>query len=778
MGMDDAVVSGLLDDLPLMPTLPLAAEGIDWSQLQWSWPLPRGVVLGLVAVVVVVATLAYLARGRLRWPQRCALAGLRLLTLLGILLMFSGVSVARFFSQPAELVVLVDDSASMALPADPAASEGPSRMQAVRSLLAGDAAWRARLEARYDVRLETLTERFEQWEAWEQASSPAEHPQSPLGTWLLEAAFTQQGKQTAAVVVFSDGRVTRGQSLERVADEVRRLEIPVVAVGVGSDRPPLDVEVETVLVDDWVLVGDRVQVRTLVRLEGVDASLEGTVRLQSRGDTPNVLAEERLRVDENQQTLWVPLEFVPREEAELSLEVVVETDVTERNTDNNRAAFPLEVRNQPLRVLLVQDAPSYEFRFLKHALERAQVQSGDAIERPSEAGGPPSLIELTSVLQQGDPRYAAQDLSAAALPPVGREDLGALDVVILSDASVASLGQVFLSQLAEVVTERGVGLLLVAGPDHLPEAIVETPLEALLPVRLAGRAAAETAFRRRPVPLRLTASGQQQPSLELREGAPATWPPVTAVWPVGGLKPAAQVLLETAEADAMPVVVTQKVGAGTVRLQLTDETFRLHAFEPTGRLYQRFWLQAIRELARGKRNANRERWELQVDGRRFVEGAPVPLRARVPGDVERVRARVRGGTIDRDVELLPAGSGGYETEVTNLPPGDYRVVLTEPIRDEGVAPAARFVVEAAPSELTQPEADYAALRAVATKTGGAFFSAAEVTREELEASIRKLPPTKLEPLPDRPLWNHPLAAVLLFGSLSAEWLLRRKWGMV
>jgi hypothetical protein len=38
-------------------------------------------------------------------------------------------------------------------------------------------------------------------------------------------------------------------------------------------------------------------------------------------------------------------------------------------------------------------------------------------------------------------------------------------------------------------------------------------------------------------------------------------------------------------------------------------------------------------------------------------------------------------------------------------------------------------------------------------------------------------PVRIQTLPPRPIWNHPLVGLLLVGLLTAEWLLRRRSGL-
>ena len=69
--------------------------------------------------------------------------------------------------------------------------------------------------------------------------------------------------------------------------------------------------------------------------------------------------------------------------------------------------------------------------------------------------------------------------------PAAKDDLFAYDVVIFGDADISYLSQSQLQNLVEFVTEKGGGVLFVAGELFNPLAYHGTPLELLLPIELS-----------------------------------------------------------------------------------------------------------------------------------------------------------------------------------------------------------------------------------------------------------------------------------------------------
>ncbi|QDS96149.1 hypothetical protein FF011L_49570 [Roseimaritima multifibrata] len=737
-----------------------------WNGSTWQayWPLPIWVVGLLAILLVAVAVLSYWKNAPGLGP-RFLMIFLRAFSLLMLLAMLSGFALARYETQPAEVVLLLDHSGSMQAPADVSTSAGSdalSRLQQASDILLDDQNVLSLLQESYQVRIEGWNGSIDLNDPQELAEELAdleEYPRSPLGNWLLETVALQAGQRTAAIVLISDGIVTDGKTLQAAADQAAIQQIPLVMVGLGKTEVRLDLAIEDVIHGAWALMGDRVTVQAMVRTTGLKAGQEVEVQLQDES-TGEVRDRQTIRVADGESMHAVELTFVADQPKEAMWKVVVVPQATEIERANNERVIRVDIRDQPLKVLLVQDRPSYEFRYLKHLLERVRNQADSS--KP--------LIELTSVLQSGDPEYARQDQTAEILPPVGREALKQMDAVILSDAALSLLGDIFLKQLALAVQEDGVGLIIVAGPRHLPAELKGTPLQSMVPVDLQSVETPRSTQGMKSI--RWTPLGKNTSSLRLSESGDVPLPMLSAVWAARQVRPLGKVLWESDDAEALPIVVTQFAGAGQVRLQLTDETFRLQSFDGTGNLHERYWLQAIRELARGKRQASNSPWELEVEGDRFAVGETVPLRAKIQGDPQVVKVLLRSGDHEQMIELDSVGPGEYRAAAVDLPAGSYQAILIEPLIASGAPLEDRFVVDVTPLEKIRLNSDFAAMQVAAERSGGTFLEPNARFAKQLQAAIPALPPVRLQPLPATPLWNHPLVALLLFTSLAAEWILR------
>ncbi|QDV71787.1 hypothetical protein Poly24_55270 [Rosistilla carotiformis] len=736
-------------------------------EFQHAWPLPAwAMVLLFVAVAGWMTWL--LIRQRLAWQRVLGLSVLRLSAVALLFGMLGGWRLSFFETELPDLILLVDDSASMQLPSGDSAGEaGIDRLTRARDLLAEP----GRLETlgeRYRLKLLAISDQMRPVDALQDLQ--AQGLSSRLGDGLLQIANAQRGRSTAAIVLLSDGVVTEGVALRVAADQLASQNIPLWTVGIGGEQSPPELAIDEVIADDHAFLGDEVQVRVLLRGSAPPGS-EVAVELRDR-DSEAVLDRRQVRMEAASTRTVVPLRFSANRPGPWNLEVVAPPIAGEIFTDNNRKPMRVVVRDEPIGVLLIAQQPSYEFRFLKHLLERAQGQ-GAAAE---------NLIRLTSVLQDGDPRYAEQDRSAATLPPVKASDLQALDVVILCDADIDQLGDLMIDQIDNLVRSQGTGLVVVAGPENRLAAR-GSAWDHLMPVKLEDLKA-PTGLQSRPLTVFRTRLGEASGELPLPAGI--RWsdlPPFYWLLRAPAVKPAAQVVLATDETGKevapTPVIVTQIVGAGQVWLQLSDESFRWLSGSSIHNLHERYWLQVIRQLARRKRIDTIDRAVLQVSGTRFTQGQSVEIELALPAAEPRRQARVAIRSPDDPprLETLYPSSDPQRLRgtVSDLPAGDYWIELIDPVFESPPEPVA-LRIETPSIEIADGRAALLALDEASQISGGKMLSVAQATGS-LWSSLPVGRAIRLRELPSRPIWNHWIVAAIVVGLLSGEWILRRRWGL-
>lgn len=784
---------------------PVAGEGVEVSFTHtWPWP-PWGTLLFLLLSAAYVVAIYLREPGPARRRTRLMLAVIRLV-LIGLLLtMMYGWMRDRYRTDLPDVVIVVDDSGSMNV-ADQfderrlqtrlerllkaSALDQPSRVNLAKALLLDpERGWLSDLHKKYNVKLYLLSTA-----ARVQSGTKEEHTAivrameangecSRLGNGLQDILESQRGRPTAAVILMTDGVTTEGKPISEVAHYARRKQVPLFVVGVGDERPPRDVRLSDLLVDDAVFLGDVVNFDFRLAGSGF-ASQEVNVWLRKQG-SDEVLTQQKLTISGDTTSQPVRLSYRPAEEGTFEFIVGVDPQPNESNLENNRLMQRVHVRDETIRVLYVQEYPSPEFRFLKTLLERGLKRAN---------GG--KAIELKTVLQEADLEYVELDETAERVFPVSREELFRYDVVLFGDVNPSYLSRPVLENLVAYVTERGGGLVFLAGPRHTPLAYRGSPLEDLFPCDLNSVALpADDALLTRTRHVQLTPLGAVSPPLQLADTAAGNlelWrslPPLR--WFLPALEPrvGAQVLV-TADGDPAanelphPLLLMQYAGAGRVVLQATDESYLWSRFQGTDVYYERYWIQLIRYLSRARLLGTSRGVELTSDRSQYFRGESVPLQVRFLDDrtapvaddgvvvvVEQEGGRRQRIKLQRDL----ARRGIFEGSVSNLAEGSYRTWLAAPTID-GNPPATDFAVLPPPGEQARLAMDATDLRLAAKTSNGKFYDMAAV--ERLVDDLPEGRQVRVESLPSVPIWNSPVLAGLFVGLLTLEWLLRKRLGLL
>ncbi|MBN1910085.1 MAG: VWA domain-containing protein [Pirellulales bacterium] len=800
-------------------------EGASWS-LEHTWPWPPWVsVLAVAAIVVFVVFIYSRENRRAHWFVRGFLATIRLSLVAIVLLMIAQFMLALQRTGLPYVAVLVDDSLSMGvvdrydeplqgdlrrrlekaelekgarhhLPERPEGGfaqmvpgtffepEGTLSREnlAKMILLEKDARLLHRVAEDYKLRVYFLTglrtgettvdkKLFDQIRTSQPTGSA-----SRLGEAVQRILDDLRGSAPAALILLTDGVNTAGPGLDEAAALARRRGVPLLVVGLGDPRPVRDLKLTDLLVDEVVFVDDVVPFEAKLTGTGLEGQ-EVRVVLRREG-TSEVLAETKVKVGPDGQARPVRLSYRPREVGSFRFTLEAEPLDGELDTDNNRQQRSVEVRKEQIRVLLVQDYPNFEFRYLRNMLAR------DA------------SIKLNTLLQDADVGHAEQDAAALSVFPVRRDELFAYDVVILGDVDPKRLNLSTMQLLADFVQRPGKGgaLILIAGPRFMPKNFAGTPLEPLMPVMLdtvrlpdAGRPITQ-GFTVRPTPL-----GLQAPPMQLGDSPAQTealWRKLAPLyWMIDApeLKRAARVWAVNpdrlgSDGRPLPVIVMQYTGAGRVLMHMTDETWRWR-FRVGDVYFARYWVQAIRYLSRAKLADENATAALTTQRREYAQGEPVRLRLRF-ADPRQAPSEDDGVTVvvqqrdrqHRNVQLTRTDRQGvFEGELTGLTVGEYHVWVVAPAMD-GQAPSVDFRVTAPPGELQHVEMAADTLRRIAQATKGHYYTVE--TSDDLLGDLPAGHQVPVETLPPKPLWNQwPLLALFLV-LLTVEWTVRKWKGMV
>ncbi|MAM45100.1 MAG: hypothetical protein CMJ91_00195 [Planctomycetes bacterium] len=470
-----------------------------------------------------------------------------------------------------EVLVAIDTSASMAIEDVELETGAISRIEATRRLLSSS--WYEDLRNRFEVSLYSLGEKLEPLEKPGKLSLDTSAGTN-LGSPILERVLRTPREDLAGVLLISDGNHNAPGDPRQAARALGALGIPIIALGAGSSEPPVDLALEGIEAPRKIFRGDEISAEITLRSSGIEAG-ELTVNVVEAGkELASFLIEE---VPGTGISHW-PLRFTIDEPGRHKLSIGFEGVKGEALAENNRGEIWLEVLDDKASVLYLEGSPRWEYRYLKNTWDRDEK------------------ISLESHLVPAPPRR-----KLPADFPRNPEALYEYDAVILGDVEPGLLEPRIQKSLLEYVRDRGGTLILVAGPDAMPAAWRDTPLEELLPVKLSspppGRELGAR-LARDGAALSLTAAGEEselcrllpgrQRNLELWEllPAPRWYHPVEGA--VEGSRP-----LATAGEGKTPVLISRELGAGKVFYSGIDSTWRWR-LRFGDLLYRRFWGQIIR----------------------------------------------------------------------------------------------------------------------------------------------------------------------------------------
>ncbi len=771
---------------------------------------PAVLFLFAVVALVFVVVLYLKDRGRSRLPLRLFLAALRFCLIVAVVVALFGWMLHRNRTDLPDMVVLIDDSQSM-LFEDHYADDGlrsklVSRVESIGSgtidrlslakvlLLENDRKLLNLLSEKYNLKIYRIggSARAESDPEESMAefvqSLDAEQTNSRLGKCLRDVLEIQRGRPTAGVILLTDGITTDGKKVGEVADYARRKSVPLYIVGLGDDRPPKDLRLSDLLVDDVVFVSDIVNFD--VKLTGSGYKGETVVvRLRKKGEK-RTLSEQTVTIGKDGQTQPVRLTHRPDEPGEFEFVVDFKPLDGEANAENNRQSRMVAVRDEKIRVLLASETPSFEFHFLSILLGR-QLRG-----EQSEAG---KSIELTMVLQEADEKYAGADDRVRRVFPVRRDELFEYDVIIFGDVNPDGFGKLVMNHIADFVKERGGGIVFIAGERHMPVDYRDSPLAELMPIDVAAvtspdpNLSYDKPFKVQPTAMGLTSS-QMQLGDSVSENLKIWGELGDLYWLLDApdLKSGARVLAEHPTLTGtngrnLPVISMHYVGAGKVVFHSTDETNRWR-FRKGDKYFSRYWIQTIRYLSRSKLLGSSRAAEITSDREKYRRGEPVSLRVKFfddrlapPQDDGVTVVMEREGGRRRHIKLRRQATsrGIFEGTMSGLAEGNYNLWVATPTL-EGTPPSLKFTVVAPPGEQAQLEMDSADLKLAAKKSRGKFY-----TIKTADRLIKDLPEgrqVQIASMPPISIWGQwyiaLIFAIVFVAIIATEWGLRKWAGML
>ena len=624
-----------------------------------------------------------------------------------------------------------------------------------------------------------------------------------LGEALRYVVEKERGGSIAAIVVFTDGNSNSGIKPEAVAEMAKRSRIPIYAVGIGSNRKPVNVRLTELRVPPRVFPGDAFTITAFVQAHGlknrwVEVELASTDDIGQEADFDKdavIEDQQRVRLEDQEQVVSVRFEVTPSETGRRVYQVNVHPLKSERNSHDNQKQAVVRVVERNSRVLLFAGGPTREYRFVRNLMFRDQRTTIDVLLQSAKSGISQEADEILFEF------------------PSHADELFQYDAMIAFDVDWTKLDQNQIELLERWVAEKAGGLVLVAGPVHTPN---WTALErgnprldtirALYPVIFYGQTATTFHLGRtggaQAWPLEFTAEGHAAEFLWLDEsalGSQRVWSSFSGVYgyfAAKNHKKSARVYArfndpQIATAGELPVYLAGHFyGGGRVFYMASGEMWRLRALDES--YFEQFYTKLIRFVSQGRLLRDSSRGLLLVDKERSLLGETLTVRAVLadaqhrPLKAAKVAAQLvlPDGSRQALVMTIPhnaAREGLYAAQFTTTLDGDYRIELPVPQGDRDELLVREVHARLPDLEIEHPERNDPLLKHLSQSTDGAYFVGMNSVvlpngRSPLVDAI--IPQDHVTYIPGAPdqLFDEVLnlwLLVFLSTMLSLEWLIRR-----
>jgi hypothetical protein len=725
----------------------------------------------LLLIVACAAGLALIIWSRL--PQAAApitkwragavwfLQSLLIATVL-VLLWQPAITVAELASQQNVIAVVVDDSRSMAI-ADSGSDGKLSREAAAQKALEDGVL--AGLQKKFQTRLYRLDSRVAQAAALREIQPVA--PATHINDGLRQLASETSDLPVGAIVLLSDGSENgSGDLAPETISALRNRRLPVHTIGFGKEQLAHDVELNDVRVATRAMADSRIPATVTLHQRGY----AGSKALIVVRDGDKTLGSREITLNGDGATQVETIFFNPGGAGVKSLQFSLGPLAGEENLANNAATRLVGVSDDKRRILYVEGEPRWEYKFIRRAEDDDKIVQVASMLRTTE----------NKIYRQGisDPKELESGF------PVRPEDLFGYQGIILGSVEAGYFTPLQQELLREFVDRRGGGLLFLGGRFALGDGGWSgSSLVDLLPTVLPN---SRSTFHRDPATVELTAAGSDSPITRLMDDPAKNidrWKKLTYLMDyqdAGTPKPGATVLAQmNAGARKLPLLVTQNYGRGRTAVMATSGTWRWQMSQPLGDpAHDLFWQQLLRWLvleSPGPVVVTAPTQTLMDDGHIQVS-ASVRDKQYLPASNARVTAHFMGPDgISAMVDMAPEANnpGVFHAAWTAEKPGSYLAEVTAsdglgtdtlPFeRIDGVAENFRTVQN---REL---------LEKLSSETGGRYWKPDELARLPNEISYSD---AGISVRDIKELWNMPVVFLWLLLLMAAEWLLRRKWGVV
>lgn len=572
------------------------------------------------------------------------------------------------------------------------------------------------------------------------------------------------------IVMLSDGDWNEGRPPVEAALRLRLKGVPVFTISAGSPTRLPDVELLSLDAPTFGVAGKAVRIPFTVE-SALPREFNTTVTLRT-SDGDEVTKELKI-LPMGRTSDWMM--WKPKTTGDFTISLEIPKHPEESLTDNNKLSAPIAIREEKLKVLVVESYPRWEYRYLRNALSRD-----------------PGIDLACLLFHPGLTKVGGGNKDYIKQFPAGLDELSKFDVVFLGDVGLDD-GQLTNEQcrlLKGLVEHQASGLVFMPGIQGRQFSLLDTELGDLCPVVLDDTQIGGWGSRT-PSHFELTELGRrslltkladtQDDNMEVWEGLPGfQWHA-----PVRRAKSGSEVLCvhkdSANEFGRVPLLVTKTFGAGKVLFMGTDGAWRWRK-GVEDKYHYRFWGQVVRWMAYQRNMAKGETMRLYYTPDQPQMRQAVALHAIVmeksgePLHDGEVTARITAPSGKTEVvRFTSAGDewGVFTSRFNTVEPGKHQVILS--CRQTDASLETSFYVQGVATERVGRPARPEVLEEIARVTRGK-----KIEPDRLEEAVRSLAelPDPAPSIRRVQLWSHPFVAAMMVALMGMFWVGRKVIGLI
>ena len=387
--------------------------------------------------------------------------------LLALCLLQPTLVISRVARQQNFLGLLFDDSRSMTL-----AEDGVSRGDMVAEHFGAESELTGRLSERFSLRNFAFAAGSNRIASVEELTFDG--TRTNISGALGSTAAELSGIPLAGLVVVSDGAANTSAPLAEALVPLQAAGVPVYTVGLGEEIMEPDIELGRVETPRSALVGSSLLVDVVITQRGFGRGTPVELIVE---DDMRILAEKAVELGADGEPLVAQVSIRLDHPGPRVVHFRIPVRDGEDVTENNERSVHLDVRDEREKVLYFEGEPRFEVKFMRRA-----VADDDNIQ----------LVVLQRTAESKFLRLDVDDASELEFGfPSERSELYRYRGLVLGSVEASFFTHDQLTMIADFVSERGGGLLMLGGSRAFAEGgWAGTPVEEVMPVVLGGEGSA------------------------------------------------------------------------------------------------------------------------------------------------------------------------------------------------------------------------------------------------------------------------------------------------